>query len=501
MTGSGRVNPPWQPRLLGLFMFLGLALRLAYVQQIETPPFSDMADYETMALNFLEGRGFIMSDLYRAYRPPLLPMIIALVYSVAGTNAENVRVLQCILSTVTVGLIYLLGRRLAQPMEGRFDPRTVGLIAAGLFCFEETSVFFCGQLLTETVFTLLVVAWAYALVRGAESVSFGLASIAGLCAGLAILARPNFGPVVLLGAAWLFFRNRETCAPPASDWRGFRLIASPYAPPFVLLLICFLVVSTWTIRNRLVLGHLVPVSTNGGVNFYLGHHEGFGYASFGVKEDIRRSLRLRGSYDEVEESRAFVAEGLKFIRENPGETIRNTLRKVAYLYWSPSSWQSAVQPWKWFSFLESPYRPWPWESGDRAVRFWPVRDERGRTILPTHQAPFWKEGRLPLVFWSWPVIYLVVLGIAVSLRAGPLPRFPLWLILGYTFMLLVFFTNSRFRFPLLPFLYFYAAIGTLTLAGLFSRSAKTEPNSDLTGVVIPPEVPPPQPDDSDAREQ
>ncbi|MCC6731923.1 MAG: hypothetical protein IT394_01720, partial [Candidatus Omnitrophica bacterium] len=59
----------WQPRLLVLLLVLGFALRLAYVSQITTPPFSDMADYETMALNLLEGKGLIMSDLYKAYRP------------------------------------------------------------------------------------------------------------------------------------------------------------------------------------------------------------------------------------------------------------------------------------------------------------------------------------------------------------------------------------------------------------------------------------------------
>ncbi|MCG3197494.1 MAG: hypothetical protein GHCLOJNM_01980 [bacterium] len=444
---------------------------MAYVRQIDTPPFSDMADYEAMALNLLEGRGLIMSDLYKAYRPPLYPLMIAGVYRFFGTRPDSVLLIQCVLSALTVALAYLFTFHLFQLRErGRQAPqegptpgavairaRSIALVAAALLCFEEATIFFCGQLLTETLFTFLFVTWAYLTVKGATRPSLGWATLIGIVGGAAILTRPNFAPLVLAGAYWFFLRSRRHFSPPPPDWHRFSFIESPYAPPLVMVTYAFLVVSLWTIRNQTVLDQFVLVSTNGGVNFYLGHHEDFGYASFGDKEGIRMRLRERGSYDEVLESKIFTLIGLQFIRSHPWETVKNTFKKVYYLYLAPATALSAVEPWTWWSYLDCPYRPWPWETQRRQLRFWPVFDSQGEKVMPTYKEPFWREGRLPLVFWGWPLIYLSMAGMIWCLARRETTGFLFLVILVYTLMLLVYFTNARFRAPLLPFLFPFAA--------------------------------------------
>ncbi len=474
----------WQPRVLLLILILGFALRIAYIRLIDTPPFSDMADYEAMALNFLEGKGLIMSDLYQAYRPPLYPLWIAAVYFWRGIEPFNVYLTQCVMSLLTVILIYLLTYWFFAPAPPGLDnpelpgcgmewkktrARTIALISAALFCFDETSIFFCGQMLTETLFTLLFVSWAYLLVRGIFRPSLPMATLTGIIGGLGVLTRPNLLPILLGGTYWYFRASRKYYKPPPDDWRHFSLLDSPFAPPFVMVLYASLVISFWTMRNEAVLGQLVPVSTNQGVNFYLGHHEGFCYNSFGNKEGIRGQLRARGSYDEVVESRIFTMVALDFIKTHPWEDLMNDLAKVNHLYIAPASAMSAIEPWKWFNYLNSPYRPWPWETQRRVLRFWPVRDSQGKLQLPTYNKPFWQEGRLPLVFWGWPLIYLTIVGIVWSCFRRERVKLPLLIIILYTLVLMVYFANARFRAPLLPFLYPFTAYAMVSLIGRYRQ--------------------------------
>lgn len=473
----------WQPRVLLLILILGFGLRFAYIRLIDTPPFSDMADYETMALNLLDGKGLVMSDLYKAYRPPLYPLWIAMVYLWGGIEPYNIYLTQCVMSILTVILAYLFTYWLFAPSpagpavplnpistgENKARARTIALMAAFFFCFDETSIFFCGQMLTETLFTLLFVAWAYLLVRGVFRPSLPLATAAGIIGGLGILTRPNLLPILLGGTYWFFRASRKYYKPPPDDWHRFSLLDSPFAPPFVMVLYAMLVVSFWTLRNEAVLDELVPVSTNQGVNLYLGHHEDFGYNSFGDKEGIRMRLRARGSYDELVESKVFTWIAVQFIRNHPWEDLRNNFSKIYHLYLAPVSPLSAIEPWKWWSYLDSPYRPWPWETQRRELRFWPVRDQDGVVRMPSYDDFFWREGRLPLFFWGWPLIYLTAAGIIWSFRRQERVKFPILVIVIYTLILMVYFANARFRAPLLPFLYPFAAYTLVSLTGKLRR--------------------------------
>ncbi|MCA9434465.1 MAG: glycosyltransferase family 39 protein [Candidatus Omnitrophica bacterium] len=477
MTTEPEPTPPPEPEkketkwvtYLAVILIAAFVLRYAYVLQIETPPFSDMADYETMALNLLDGQGLVMNTphmVYKAYRPPLYPLFIAASYKLFGPEPETVRMTQVFLSTLTVLFVFLMTREIIwgfNPERKRNDQSKaangIALIAAAFFALEESSIFLVGQLLSETLFVFLLVLFAYLILRGSRKPGLGVATLLGLLGGFLILTRPLSGPLFLFGVYWFFMRSRKYHAPPPKSWKEFSIFDSPYAPPIIMVVYAAVIVMCWGIRNQAVLGEFVPVSTNGGVNFYLGHHEGFGYHSFGRKEDIRRALRAQGIDDEVTESKIFTQAGLEFIHDHPGEDFRNAFKKLDYLYLEPADVSSLFQPWKWWSYLDSPYRPWPWETNDRELRFWPVKDEQGKPILPTYQRWFWQEGRVPLVFWGWPMIILTVFGFFVGMGRLRKLSFPFGLVFVYTLCLLFFFTNARFRAPIIPFLYIFAAVG------------------------------------------
>ena len=89
--------------------------------------------------------------------------------------------------------------------------------------------------------------------------------------------------------------------------------------------------------------------------------------------------------------------------------------------------------------------------------------------MPSYENYFWREGRMPLVFWGWPLIYVTGAGIIWSSLRKERVKFPLLVIVIYTLVLMVYFANARFRAPLLPFLYLFAAYTLVSLTERFRR--------------------------------
>ena len=116
----------------------------------------DELQYQEIAVNLAEGRGFALNDKPTSWRPPLYPFLLSLVYRVAGTTDPlAARVFQAGLSLLNLMLVYLLGRRL-------FGER-VGLGAAVIFAFYPSFLFYNNHLLTEGLFTCLLTLTAYGL--------------------------------------------------------------------------------------------------------------------------------------------------------------------------------------------------------------------------------------------------------------------------------------------------------------------------------------------------
>jgi len=102
-------------RVLAAIVLIALLLRLvwAFGSGI-TPDFFDQGMYNEFAVNWIRGQG-LMTDwqgMPSAERTPLYPVFLAAVYWVGGVNNYRaVFVVQALLGTATVVIIYLLGER------------------------------------------------------------------------------------------------------------------------------------------------------------------------------------------------------------------------------------------------------------------------------------------------------------------------------------------------------------------------------------------------------
>jgi len=183
----------------------------------------------------------------------------------------------------------------------------------------------------------------------------------------------------------------------------------------------------WTVRNWLLFNAFVLISTNSGVNFFIGHNPAFGYYEGGYKEAVRQEYARRHGSSEVGEDRLFLRLGLQHIQHSPISVAGRSWWKFYFLY-----------------LLDK--EPWPWEEYNQGegLRF---------------------PGGIgwPLFSWNHLMFVLSLLGIVYAF-VRKLPHGPILSILGcYTLACLIFFARTRFRIPLEPFLILYTVIGAVSL--------------------------------------
>lgn len=228
------------------------------------------------------------------------------------------RLAQLMLGAVTCGLTYLLGRKVFNTEVG---------IAAGLLaaCYSP-ALFREGQLLDTSLAAFLATAFLLALVATLEAPTRGRWFGAGLILALLGLTRPNLLLLAPVALVLLFAWSRK---------EGDLLEAARRAGLFVLGMV--LLIAPITARNYLIAGGLVPISSNGAINFYTGNNpDADGYspipAGIGWERTWYDTLKA-GKITVPEQNSYWMQRGLSFWREQPGRA-RALLLKKAYLYWN-----------------------------------------------------------------------------------------------------------------------------------------------------------------------
>lgn len=253
------------PRRLQVLLVVAAALRIATVLWRLDDLTIDRDSYDAIARNLVDGHGFSsVRGQPTAFRPPLYPILLAGCRLVDAINPIDVftlvAVLHVLLGTCTVGMTWLLTRRLG------FEPVSC-VVAATLVAIDPLLLLYTSQLMTETLFTFLVTA----LLLSLQDVRTGRrAAIAGACFGLAALCRPTiwaFGilAIVVAGIRLMCCRIKRQRVVSRAGCRTVAVFLSALA----------LVICPWVIRNLVVLGHPLVMTTHGGYTLLLGNNPVF----------------------------------------------------------------------------------------------------------------------------------------------------------------------------------------------------------------------------------
>jgi hypothetical protein len=246
-----------------LVVGLGLFVRLVAAWEVnstrpDTPArlSADEPGYDNLARELLRGEGLSWPG-----RVPLYPVWVAGLHAVTGYSYARGLYVQCLVGALAVWLTFVLGRDLFSPATGML----AALGAAVSIVLVQQSV----RLLSEVLFTPLVLAVAIGFVRAMQSPAMGRFARVGIWIGLANLVRPTLVAFPLAAVAVIAWRI------------GARRGAGHAA---ALLVAATLVVLPWVIRNHVKHGAFYPLATSNAIlwqgspeYFHLVRRDGFTY--------------------------------------------------------------------------------------------------------------------------------------------------------------------------------------------------------------------------------
>lgn len=403
----------------------------------------DRDAYRGLAERLVAGEGYVApGGPPTAYRPPLYPILLA---GVLWAGPAGVALLQVALGVGTVALMVSAGRRLGLG--------SWALAAATLVAVDPLLLRYTPQAMTEVTCTFLAVLllWVAKGATDVEATSLPSATLPrerggqtlapfllGVVFGLAVLSRPTFWAFGVLAAgtwAWNWLRGGDR----SRRIRRGALVVFGTA----------LVVSPWAGRNLVVFGEPIVTTTHGGYTLLLANNPvywrevvaGSDAAWEGASLDTwQRSLERemagdRVPPDEVARDRWMRGRAVENIRAEPAMFIRSMVYRVG--------------------------------------RFWAVTPVTG--------------GASPPVRWGVAVFYVINYVLAAAGVAGLIwrrgqiegkgsqtspQRAVYWgpvllLILVFTAVHAVYWTDSRMRAPLVPAIALLAGNGA---AGVSKRA-------------------------------
>jgi len=388
---------------LGAIAAIALTLRLVYLHEIQDHPLfrtlmGDPAIYFAQARDITQGK-LVPNHAY-FHSSPMYPFFLALVVKLGGVGLHTIRVVQSAAGTLSVLLVFLLGRLTVGTRAGLF--------AALLAALYTPFVFFEGEVLEITlVITFLLGSLIFLQLADRDRRVWKVAA-AGALLGLAGLGKPNLLLFAPAGALWLALHGRTRRERFARS-HGVRLL-----PAVLFFAAAGVVILPATIHNYRAEGDFIPVSSNGGINFFIGNHTN-SPGVFQVPPEMRFDLRLASqSAAEQETGRALSA----------GE--------VSSFWFGRTVEQISGNPGRWLTLM-----------GRKFVLFW------NHYEIPNHYHLYYVKQFAPVLqlpIGTFGVVApLGLFGLALALKRRK--RVGLLVLFGLTFMasVLPFFVTGRYR--------------------------------------------------------
>ena len=384
------------PRSLFYVLLTGLLFRVFFIALHERPLISDERAYDQLAYNLAANASYNSDGVPTAYRPIGYPAFVGVVYFLAGHHPQAIKYLQAVADVLTALVLFLL-------LAGY--PVRVRLIAAGLWILYVPAILFTNFLLSETIFTLVLIINAFLLTRRTTDTISTI--LVGMCCGVLILMKP--GVVVFLALALLILPRLHR-----SLWKMYPAM------------IAFLLIAVpWSARNYSVFG-TASLSSNGGINLLIGNNPKT-TGAYSIKFD---STKFQSTISEFDADRTAFRWATRYITGHPGRFLVNGVRKLARLFES--------------------------EGGLLVWTFHPNPED----TLTRYATKYRSIALAWMLVTNLPFFIILLLGVFGFLAAE---RDPLWwlvvcLFAGWLILHFVFFGGGRFHFPLIPFFAAYAAM-------------------------------------------
>lgn len=294
---------------------LGVRLGWVWMQPADVESLAKLPDqsgYLELAQNLIKGEGLVyleprFNENVRAMRLPGYPAFVAM----CAASPTITRVAQALIDTFTVWGVYLLARRWLAESRSIF--------AAFVVAFNPFLIYFCGLILTETLFTSLLV-WGMVLLVRRREFLWGGAVLAA-----SILVRPSAMLMPLVLGVGAVFVNRDRDASYKKGW--------PLPVGATMLLLTGVILVPWGYRNYKLFHTWVFTTTNDGLTAY----DGLNPDATGASDQsfVQSMPWIRyPQMDELQRSNYLSDLAWQYARANPRRVAELSLAKLKRT-WSP----------------------------------------------------------------------------------------------------------------------------------------------------------------------
>jgi 4-amino-4-deoxy-L-arabinose transferase-like glycosyltransferase len=433
--------------ILGGVLLGALLLRLLALRDITDSPYGsyllwDERFYHEWAKSIAAGT-YASSAVYEF--APLPAYLMAAIYRVFSPDVLLIRLLNVVLGTLSCGILYCVGRHLGG--------RRVGLVAALIAGLYKPFILYNVVPLKETLAVFLFAAVLWLLLETRQAIGAGpgalflRAGLLGLAAGFLLNVRPNAIVILPIVPLWIALRAR----PDRAFVKRVTLTLAVLAVGFAGAVLPFM------IRNYVVADSFRITTSQLGFNLYIGNNPQnptpyFRPVPFAITSPFQQGIqftieasRRAGRTLSAEEASAFWTR----------EVVNSAAARPAAFGWK--LWQKALALLNQFEACDHYYIPFV----AKVAPFF-------KLFLPT----FWLI--LPLGMAG------MLAGVVLPEKARPLQS--IFLLYGLT--LVLFFTNARYRLPLLTILIPFAAVAIDRLWAWYQASKKPRVGGLLSVFVI-----------------
>jgi 4-amino-4-deoxy-L-arabinose transferase-like glycosyltransferase/Tfp pilus assembly protein PilF len=408
-----------------LLFLVSFSVRLIYLFEFYAKsPFTgylylDAFRYNSWAQSIAFG---VQHAIEPTFRAPLYPIFLAVIYKIFGYDLFTARLAQMLISALACVLIYFIAAKI-------FNNR-IAFISSLFAAFYGPFIYWAGELLIVTLIVFLDLVMLLLLLNALEKPKKLYWLLGGAVLGLSGIARPNMLviiPWVIILIFWMS-KLKETVI-----IKKLRFVYSLY-----FLVGVFVVILPVTLSNYVTAKDFVLISSQGGINFYMGNNPDADGKSAQPPARVTThgeflddaylasvALAEEGAGRQLKPSQVsnyWYARGVEFIIDQPGRWLKLMGRKFAY-FWTGD------------------------EVTNNEDTYYFIRFSNVLGLL------MWHRG---LAFPFGIICPLALVGIILSRKLWR----KLLLFYGYTFLYMVsvimFFVCGRYRLPVIPILLIFA---------------------------------------------
>jgi hypothetical protein len=397
-----------------------LGLRFALIVCVPIQQHSDELWYYNRAVALAAGQGYSVDHVPTAYWPVGWPGFLGIVFWLAGPSPFLGQMLNLLCSAAIFVLTLRLGTAL-------FKEELVGRLSVLMLTICPNQITYVPALGTEVFYTALLLFAIDLLVVGSR----WRLVVSGIIFGIAALTKAQtlLLPVMLFAAWWVVSER------PRGSSSQLAKVAVIYAAMAAVIL-------PWSVRNYHVFGAIVPISTNGGLTLLAGNNPS-AQGDHTPNDPLVKAVP-HGVAEQVAADHLATSLAITWIRQHPGAAIALVPKKIWRL-WAPDG-----------------EGEWAYQAGyDDYMKYWFVF----RAIRVVNQA------------YYFVLICLLVVSIPYCYRYRDAMAIPWW-VTGYvlifytTLISIIFSGQSRFHFPMIPWIAMYAAWAILQSTGVSRLAAR-----------------------------